>query len=144
MLFNRGILIASHGDFAKGALMTSEMFVGETTTDRVRVLSLMPGENISDFEQLFKKQVGELLKVNREVIILTDLIGGSPNNVALSQFIDQERVHIVTGFNIPLLVELISSYNVEIDVEGIISNAQRALFKVKSKLNVEEEEELCL
>ena len=53
-MFNRGILVASHGDFASGALMTAEMFVGETTNDRVRTLGLMPGENIVEFEHYLK------------------------------------------------------------------------------------------
>ena len=35
--------------------MTAEMFVGETTNDRVRTLGLMPGENIVEFEHYFKK-----------------------------------------------------------------------------------------
>ena len=143
-MFNRGILVASHGDFASGALMTAEMFVGETTNDRVRTLGLMPGENIVEFEHYFKNQVDELLDSNQEVIVLTDLIGGSPNNVALSQFLNLGSVDIVTGFNIPLLVELISSYDSKINLEEIIHNAQNSLFNVKQQLNVEEEEDLCL
>ena len=137
-MFNRGILVASHGDFASGALMTAEMFVGETTNDRVRTLGLMPGEHY------FKNQVDELLDSNQEVIVLTDLIGGSPNNVALSQFLNLDSVDIVTGFNIPLLVELISSYDSKINLEEIVYNAQNSLFNVKQQLNVEEEEDLCL
>ncbi|HEM2876422.1 TPA: PTS mannose transporter subunit IIA, partial [Streptococcus suis] len=96
-MFNRGILVASHGNFASGSLMTAEMFVGETTNDRVRTLGLMPGENIVEFEHYFKNQVDELLDSNQEVIVLTDLIGGSPNNVALSQFLNLDSVDIVTG-----------------------------------------------
>lgn len=144
MPFERGILVASHGDFAKGALMTVEMFVGETTKDRVRTLGLMPGENISEFELLFKNQVNELLEQNNEVIVVTDLIGGSPNNVALNQFLTSNNVQVVTGFNIPLLVELISSNNLEINLETIVDNAQKSLFNVKQQLNVEEEDDLCL
>ena len=132
-MFNRGILVASHGDFASGALMTAEMFVGETTNDRVRTLGLMPGENIVEFEHYFKNQVNELLDSNQEVIVLT-----------LSQFLNLDSVDIVTGFNIPLLVELISSYDSKINLEEIVQNAQNSLFNVKQQLNVEEEEDLCL
>ncbi|WP_061760955.1 PTS mannose transporter subunit IIA, partial [Streptococcus pneumoniae] len=92
----------------------------------------------------FKNQVDELLDSNQEVIVLTDLIGGSPNNVALSRFLNLDSVDIVTGFNIPLLVELISSYDSKINLEEIVQNAQNSLFNVKQQLNVEEEEDLCL
>ena len=143
-MFNRGILVASHGNFASGALMTAEMFVGETTNDRVRTLGLMPGENIVEFEHYFKNQVNELLDSNQEVIVLTDVIGGSPNNVALSRFLNLDSVDIVTGINIPLLVELISSHDSKINLEEIVQNAQNSLFNVKQQLNVEEEEDLCL
>nr|WP_240940503.1 PTS mannose transporter subunit IIA [Enterococcus durans] len=90
------------------------------------------------------KQLIEEYK-GKELIILTDLFGGSVNNEFL-QYIDQPNIHLIAGLNLPLLIEIVTQVEMVDSITGLI---QRALRESKEtiqfcnesiKTKVEEEE----
>ena len=58
------------------------------------------------------------------VLVLTDMFGGTPSNIALS-FLDDFNVEVVTGFNLPMLIKL-ASVRGERTLDEAISEAQEA------------------
>ena len=74
----------------------------------------------------------ENLKADEELVILTDLLGGSVNNVMLRNAL-RENVHIVSGFNLPLLIEIILADTdtpiIEV-LESAITNAKEQMVYV--------------
>ncbi len=102
------IIIACHGDAASGMLSAAEMICGKQRD--ITVLSLQPGMSAEQFGQLIKDAVSQF-GVNDEALVITDFMGGTPSNQALRQLLRKQNVEIVTGLNLPMLLEAIFSKN---------------------------------
>lgn len=97
----RKILIATHGDFASGAVSAASIIAGEK--DYVTYINAYTdSKNLKvAIEEYFKD-----IKEQDELIILTDLFGGSVNQ-ALMPYVKQDNIYIITGFNLALLLEIL-------------------------------------
>src|SRR4030067_555381 len=100
-----GILVVSHGGLADALIASVQSLVGNL--QRTRGVSIWPKEKGEEVKDRIRK---EMAKVDDGdgVVILTDILGGTPTNLSLS-FLEKERVEGVTGGNMPLLLTL-SSY----------------------------------
>lgn len=95
-------LIVTHGGLAEELLAAAETIVG--SMDSFRIVAL---EWTDSFEEASRKTRAVLdeLDSDQEVLILTDMYGGTPYNVAAS-LVDPGRVEVVTGVNLPMVVRL--------------------------------------
>jgi mannose/fructose/sorbose-specific phosphotransferase system IIA component len=112
----RKFLIATHGSFAKGIKSSLDIIIGET--ENVSLIEAYIGENKSIEEEL--KKVLDDLRQEDELVIFSDLLGGSVTNQILQQAL-QENIHIVSGFNLPLLLDILLS-DADSPVTEIIEN----------------------
>ncbi|MEX9608908.1 PTS mannose transporter subunit IIAB [Providencia manganoxydans] len=96
------IMIGTHGVAAEQLLRTTEMLIGEQ--ENVSFIDFVPGENA---ETLFDKYTAKLadLSTTDGVLFLVDTWGGSPFNAASRIVNEQDNYEIVTGVNVPMLVE---------------------------------------
>jgi fructoselysine/glucoselysine PTS system EIIA component len=124
----RKFLIATHGNLATGVKSTLDIIIGQT--ENVFLIEAYVKENKgieSDLAALLKK-----LGKNEELIIFTDLLGGSITNQAV-QFTQGRNVHIVSGFNLALLIEVLmaeTSTPAEEVIESAIQNAKEQIVYV--------------
>lgn len=95
------IIIATHGKLASAALELCEMLTGEK--DHVQTIGFLPGDSIETLTERFQTA---LASVEDKTLILTDIQGGSPCNVAMVMKSIYPDVVVITGFNIPLLLEI--------------------------------------
>jgi len=109
-----GILIVSHGNLAEALISSVQILVGNLPN--VRGVSIWPQDGKEEIQDRMKKQMAEV-DDGEGIIILTDLLGGTPTNLSLP-FLNDERVVVVTGVNIPMLLAL-SSYQKEKSLEEI-------------------------
>ncbi|MBB6110593.1 PTS system, fructoselysine and glucoselysine-specific IIA component [Mucilaginibacter lappiensis] len=98
----RKFLIATHGAFAKGIQSSVNMIIGET--DNVFLIQAYLDDHISVEDEL--ATVLTHITADDELVIFTDLLGGSVNNIMMREAL-KDNVHIVSGFNLPLLIEVI-------------------------------------
>jgi mannose PTS system EIIA component len=97
-----GVVIASHGKLAEELLKTAESVVGELA--QVRTVNVVA----SDPE--VRHKVADAIRAvdgGEGVVLLTDLLGGSPTQLCLS-FLNERRVEVVTGVNLPMVLKLVS------------------------------------
>ncbi|AKP35867.1 mannose/fructose/sorbose PTS transporter subunit IIA [Leuconostoc mesenteroides] len=97
------LIIASHGDFAKGILMSGSMIFGEQ--ENVGVVTFLPNEGPDDLDKHYQEA---LAKFNNDdqILFLVDLWGGSPfNRASLIQKQNPEKMAIIAGLNLPMLIE---------------------------------------
>ena len=130
----RKFLIATHGAFAKGIKSSLDIIVGEM--DNVFLIQAYLDESKSVEEEL--ASVLETITDTEELIIFTDLLGGSVNNIMLRNAL-RENVHIVSGFNLPLLIEVLlgDADNPVIEViENAISNAKEQMVYVNKLITL--------
>jgi PTS system mannose-specific IIA component len=109
-----GILIVSHGNLAEALISSVQILVGNL--QNVRGVSIWPQEGKEEIQDRIEREIAEV-DGGDGVIILTDLLGGTPTNLSLS-FLHEERVAVVTGVNIPMLLALFS-YQKEKSLEEI-------------------------
>lgn len=96
------MLISTHGLAAEQLLKTAEMILG--TQQNVTWVQFMPGENT---DTLIAKYTARLVDLDTTagVLFLVDTWGGSPFNAASRIAFDKENYEVITGINIPMLVE---------------------------------------
>ncbi len=97
------IIIATHGVAAEQLLKTTEMLIGEQ--ENVATIDFVPGENAETIMTKYQEKLSTTLAHCEEVLFLVDTWGGSPFNAANRVIGDNTNMDIVTGVNVPMLVE---------------------------------------
>lgn len=100
-----GVVIVTHCDLARELLRATRLIVGEErAVEAMEALSVQMNEMN---EELRKRIASAIRKVDRGegVLILTDMFGGTPSNLSLS-FLQEGRVEVVTGVNLPMMIAL--------------------------------------
>jgi fructoselysine and glucoselysine-specific PTS system IIA component len=134
----RKFLIATHGHFAKGIQSSLEIIVG--ATENVFTIEAYVNGNRS-----IEDEVNEILKEVKdddELIVFTDLLGGSITNQVL-KFALRDNVHVVSGLNLPLLIDVILSDTetpIREILENSISNAKEQIVYVNKLIHSTQEE----
>lgn len=123
----KNIILISHGDMAAGVKSSLEMIVGVQA--HVHVVSLRPdGDNIQ-----FEKDLKEKMKaLNGPALIIADLLGGTPCNVALKNYAEENDVEIIAGMSLPLVIE--ATLNQQAKVEELINLSVTSTVDVKKKV----------
>lgn len=121
------IVLLSHGNLCQGMKDTVEMIIGKQ--ERLHALSLYSDSGISEFSE----KLDEFVKKNAdsEIIFVTDLFGGSVNNTVVERYVDLPKVKILTGMNLPLVIELIMGEEMEEqNIEQAIMVGQKNIMKM--------------
>ena len=97
-----GALIVTHGRLAIELLNAAEMIVGEI--HGVAAVSLGWHDDVDTAGDMVRNAL-ERVRTPDGVLILTDMFGGTPTNIA-STLLDEGKVEVVTGVNLPMLIKL--------------------------------------
>ncbi|MEM7492696.1 MAG: PTS sugar transporter subunit IIA [Pseudomonadota bacterium] len=100
-----GIVVVSHGKLARELVRAAEHVVGEQSA--FRSISI----EVEDDIDARREQIRETVKAcdsGKGVIILTDMFGGTPSNLALSN-LAPGKVDVVGGVNLPMLIHLLQA-----------------------------------
>jgi len=97
-----GCLIVTHGRLAIELLNAAEMIVGEI--HGFAAVSLGWHDDVDTASTMIRNAL-DRVRTPEGVLILTDMFGGTPTNIA-STFLGQEKVEVVTGVNLPMLIKL--------------------------------------
>lgn len=101
-----GIVVMTHGDLAEGLVSASEVIMGPAT--QVRTLSLRREGNVDELAAEFERAVDEV-NTGDGTLVLCDLFGGSPCNVASVGLRGEGRYQLIAGVNLPMLIEALNS-----------------------------------
>jgi PTS system mannose-specific IIA component len=99
-----GIIVVAHFNLAREMVAATELIVGKQ--EQFEYVDIFPDEDV----EKIKKRLTEALKDNdigEGIIILTDMFGGTPSNISLS-FLEEGKVEVVTGTNLPMLIKLVT------------------------------------
>lgn len=95
-----GALIVTHGNLAHELLNAARQIEAD-----VAGIEAVPLEWSDTVDEAREKIAAALTRMgDRAVIIFTDMFGGTPSNISLS-FLEQGRIEIVTGVNLPMIVK---------------------------------------
>ena len=96
-----GALIVTHGNLAHELLNAAHQIEADTTG--IEAVPLDWSETVDEAREKIRLALERVGK-DRDVIIFTDMFGGTPSNISLS-FLEKGRVEIITGVNLPMIVK---------------------------------------
>jgi fructoselysine and glucoselysine-specific PTS system IIA component len=131
----RKYLITAHGRFGSGIKSSLDIIIGET--ENVFVIDAYVYGNTSIEHELEK--LLETIKPEDELIVFSDLMGGSITNQVL-QYALKANVHVVSGMNLPLLIDLIMADTdkpIAEAIENALKIAREQLVYVNKIINKE-------
>jgi PTS system mannose-specific IIA component len=122
------VLILTHGNLASELLQAAQT-IDPNLSGQAAAMSLPWDVDSDEASRSLKKQLRELDQ-GEGTLVLTDMFGGTATNLALP-FLEPEKVEIVTGVNLPMLVKLGSlqgrSMSLEELATGLTAAGQKSI-----------------
>ena len=97
-------VVVTHGQFATELVAAAEMIIGPVA--HVTAISIGWQDDVEAARDEVERAIGRVSE-GRGVLILTDMFGGTPTNIA-SMFHAEGEVEVVTGVNLPMVIKLAS------------------------------------
>ncbi|MBO6608896.1 MULTISPECIES: PTS sugar transporter subunit IIA [Altererythrobacter] len=97
-----GLILVTHGDLADHFVDAMEHVVGPQSA--VATVCIGPSDDMEQRRQEIADAIASVEQGNG-VIVLTDLFGGTPSNLAIS-LLERGQVEVIAGINLPMLIRL--------------------------------------
>lgn len=97
-----GVVVVSHYRLGEEFLQALGLIVPEGP--RFHAVGIDPKQSVEEMRAAIAAALQEA-DAGEGVLVLTDMFGGTPSNIALS-FLEERRVEVVTGMNLPMLIKL--------------------------------------
>ncbi|MDO4184277.1 MAG: PTS sugar transporter subunit IIA [Rhodospirillales bacterium] len=116
-----GLVLVTHGNLAKEFVSAMQHVVGKQ--EQIETVCIGPEDNMEERRGEILSKV-EKVNTGEGTIVLTDLFGGTPSNLAIS-IMDKAKVEILAGVNLPMLIK-IASLRKEKNLKDTVLGAQEA------------------
>jgi PTS system mannose-specific IIA component len=132
-----GLVIVTHGRLAEELINALEHVVGKQAN--ISAVCIGPDDDMEQRRAQILNFVAEAEEGNG-VILLTDMFGGTPSNLAIS-VMDKAAVEVIAGVNLPMLIKLTSVRQTEALEEAAQSaqEAGRKYINIASRLLIQDE-----
>ena len=97
-----GVLIVSHYRLGQEMLQALRLIVPDSPP--FRAVGIEPNQSVDEMRAAIAEALAAV-DTGDGVLILTDMFGGTPSNISLS-FLEEHRIEVVTGINLPMLIKL--------------------------------------
>lgn len=114
------VLIITHGIFGIELKKSAEMIMGER--EDVEALGLLPDQSIDDLRERAHEIIARNEAEGAHTIVMCDLMGGSPSNVAVS-CLSKADCEVLIGVNMPMLIEVIQGLDLDLDGTELANTA---------------------
>jgi mannose/fructose-specific phosphotransferase system component IIA len=125
------IVVAAHGDLADAFLASAELICGRL--ENVQAVGLLASDSPESFSERLLAAAGD---PGTSLLILTDLAGGTPHNVALMATRRLPKAVLISGVNLAVLIEAVTSIDA-LDgesVERLVASGREALVNASQLL----------
>lgn len=117
-----GLVIVTHGRLAEEFVSAMEHVVGPQAA--VKAICIGPEDDMERRRADILKACAAVDESGDGVILLTDMFGGTPSNLAIS-VMEQTRAEVIAGLNLPMLIKLASVRQRE-SLQACVAHAQEA------------------
>ena len=116
-----GLVVVTHGRLAEEFVLAMEHVVGPQTG--VRAICIGPDDDMERRRRDILKACADVDE-GQGVVLLTDMFGGTPSNLAIS-VMEQTHAEVIAGLNLPMLIKL-ASVRGRMDLQSAVACAQEA------------------
>lgn len=118
------LVLISHGRFSEELKKSVEMIMGPQ--ENVKAVGLLPSEGPDDF----KKKLEDAITPGQETVVMADLMGGTPCNVAAGMIMSKTRdFKLYAGMNMPMVVSFLNAVMIG-DEPDVIADATAGVVNV--------------
>lgn len=132
-----GVLVATHGEMAKGLFDAIDMICG--AQEKFSIVSLERGQDAESFGEELGEKINEL-NSDEGVVVLVDLLGATPMNQSALNLYKSDKVEVITGVNLPMVVTAAMERDCFSDikelVEKIKNDGKDSVCSVRELLNI--------
>lgn len=116
-----GMVLVTHGRLADEFIAATEHVVGEQ--EDIRSICIGPDDDMERRREDIIQAV-EQVESGSGVVLLTDMFGGTPSNLAISM-LDRGNIEVIAGINLPMLIKM-ASLRDKVSLEEIVEAAEDA------------------
>lgn len=116
-----GLVLVTHGNLALEFISAMQHVVGKQ--ENIQPVCIGPEDDMEQRRSEILKKVSDV-DSGEGVVVLTDMFGGTPSNLAIS-IMDRANVEIIAGVNLPMLIK-IASLRKEKTLKETVEGAQEA------------------
>jgi mannose PTS system EIIA component len=116
-----GMVLVTHGRLAAEFIAALEHVVGPQKS--IEAICIGPDDDMERRRQDIRDAI-KRVEAGHGVVILTDMFGGTPSNLAIS-FMERSKVEVIAGINLPMLIKLASLRQTE-PLGSAVTGAQEA------------------
>jgi mannose PTS system EIIA component len=99
-----GVVVVTHGQLATELVNAAEMIAGDLP--QFAAVSIGWHDDVEAAKEAIAAAIARVSR-NAGVIVLTDMFGGTPSNLGMT-FLEKDKVEVITGVNLPMLIKLTS------------------------------------
>lgn len=115
-----GLLVTGHGNFGSGITSAVDLIAGKQ--ENYQYVDFLPTYNLDDLDCEIRKALDNLKDCNG-VLILCDLLGGTPFNKAAEISTKMQNVNVVAGTNLSMMLEVTMTRKFEEDLDALTKAA---------------------
>ena len=104
------MVVVTHGQLATELVNAAEMIVGDLP--QFAAVSIGWHDDMNDAREDIVRAIERVRGDDAGVLLLTDMFGGTPSNLAMT-FLETNRVEVITGVNLPMLLKLASLHSLQ-------------------------------
>jgi PTS system mannose-specific IIA component len=101
-----GIVIVTHGQLGDALIDVADCILGQRS-EGVISISININENVDNLREKIVEGIKKV-DMNKGVLILTDMFGGTPSNLSYS-FLEEGCLEVISGVNLPILIKAINT-----------------------------------
>lgn len=123
----KGIVLLSHGKLAEGMLDTLQIFLDNV--NQIRAVCLTSNEDLFNYTNQIKEAINSV-DTGKGVVVFCDLLFGTPFNCCAKLLEEDElsgKIDLITGMNLPMLLEYVTSQSDNDSFNEIISTGQKGI-----------------
>jgi len=98
------VVVVTHGQLANELVNAAEMIVGDLP--QFTAVSIGWHDDVNDAREDIAQAI-DRVRGEEGVLLLTDMFGGTPSNLGMT-FLEKDRIEVITGVNLPMLIKLAS------------------------------------
>ena len=116
------LIIATHGKMSEETVNLTKMVLGES--EQLDFVTFLPGEGPEDLIEKYKNIISKYK--SEGTLFLVDLFGGSPYNAACRIVAETENTDVITGVNVPMLLEVLDAREETNKVSELVETAKNS------------------
>ncbi len=116
------LIVATHGKMSEETVNLTKMVLGES--EQLDFITFLPGEGPEDLIEKYKNIISKYK--SEGTLFLVDLFGGSPYNAACRIVAETENTDVITGVNVPMLLEVLDAREETNKVSELVETAKNS------------------